>query len=199
MRSCLLVCGFMAPLLSMGLFHSSRYMSIEFNDVEPAFVQMGALPEKERMELIKEQTQGYYALQNNLIHQLGAATSKHHRFSAAFLLGLYRMPDAASHMAKYIALEETERRRNKRLPLWGRYPVAEALIRIGRPAVPAMLQNIATSDDEKVCELSANVIRHVEDPEIGRFIVERAIKKQPDAEKKKRLQEALKYFEDKPK
>lgn len=153
--------------------------------------RMAALNDKERMEFLGELSKERSDIQGNLIHQLGASDSKEMKSAAAFLLGMYRMDQSVYHLSKFITLENEHIVPNTKEPLWDRYPVVEALIRIGKPAVPEMLRNIRTSDDEKTRELSARVIRYVEGPEIGRIILEKALEKQDDTKQKSRLEEAL--------
>ncbi|MHC4529568.1 MAG: hypothetical protein ACYS29_16970, partial [Planctomycetota bacterium] len=75
--------------------------------------------------------------------------------------------------------------------LWDRYPVVEALIKIGKPSVRVMIHNIVSSNDKKVRDLSAKVIRYIEGREIGRIVLEKAAERQTDPAKKARLKGAL--------
>lgn len=149
------------------------------------------LSTKERMELIDELSRERGEIQRDLIRELRHTTSEEIKITAAFLLGIYRMEEAVRHLAEVITLESKQDELYKRLPLWSRYPVVEALIRIGKPSVRVMIQNIASSDDKKVRELSAKVIRYVEGREIGRIVLEKAAEKQTDPAKKARLKGAL--------
>lgn len=71
-------------------------------------------------------------------------------------------------------------------------PIAEALVRIGKPAVPEMLKVLVGSDDSIVRAEAVAVIRFVEGKEVSVFILESAIKKETDSSQKQRLQLALK-------
>jgi hypothetical protein len=104
------------------------------------------------------------------------------------------MEGSVKVLSKYITFARDHEVPHGREPLWGRYPVVEALIKIGRPAIPIMIANLENSTDILVRELSARVIRYIEEPEIGKVIIEIAMKKQADAAKKKKLQASLKYF-----
>jgi len=128
--------------------------------------RMATLKDEERMELLGKLSRERSDIQGDLIHQLANSTSKDMKFAAAFLLGMYRMEQSVRELSKFITLESHHSIDWKREPLWDRYPVVEALIRIGKPAIPEMIRNIETSEDKKVQELSARVIRYVEGAEI---------------------------------
>jgi hypothetical protein len=156
--------------------------------------QMGALNDEERIELVEQLIKERIHMERNLIRQLDNSKTKQAKFAVAFLLGYYRMEKSVPHLSKLITLE-AQGTKQKRENLWDRYPVVEALIRIGNPAIPEMIRNIETSEDNKVRELSARVIRYVEGAEIGRIVIEKAIEKQTDPRRKARLEAALKYCE----
>jgi len=158
--------------------------------------RIAGLGNKERMELVEELANERVVIQGNLINQLGGSQSKRTTFAAAFLLGLYRMEQSVDHLSKFIALENEETELSGRIPLWGHYPVAEALIRIGKPAIPAMLRNIETSDTAKVRELSIQVIRYVEGHEIGRIILEKQLAQATDSRTRRQFETALADFDD---
>ena len=169
-------------------------MAPQPDSVTSRIARMGEMSDAERMALVEGLSNEYYSgLLSSLTHHLNNSESKDVRFAAAYLLGMYRMERSVRALSKQITLE-AEITQNKRRPLWDRYPVAEALIRIGLPSIPVMLENIENSEDDLVQGLSARVIRYVQGPEIGSIIVERAIEKQADEVRKKRLQEALKYL-----
>lgn len=113
------------------------------------------------------------------------------QYAAAYLLGFHRYSEAINDLAAVITLHNEETELNKRLPRWGEFPVVEALIRIGKPSVRAMLANLETSDDANVRGLSARVIFYVEGPDLSKIVVENAVNAQTDPDKKKRLQDAL--------
>jgi hypothetical protein len=114
------------------------------------------------------------------------------------MMAHYRIEDIPD-LAENIDLEYVSPQKEiTELPLWGRYPAQQALIRIGTRSVPAMLQIIETSDNEKRRELAARVIIGVQEgsgePALARILMEKKIEKQTDPEKKKRLEATLKYF-----
>jgi hypothetical protein len=158
--------------------------------------QMFNFKDVDRLEFLGNLSKERADLQSNLIYQLNNSDSKEMKFAAAFLLGMYRMEQSVFNLSKFITLESSQNTDHIREPLWDRYPVVEALIRIGKPSVPEMLKNIKTSNDKKVIELSIRVIRYVEGPEIGQFILEKELAKQTDPKNKTKLKEAIKSFDE---
>lgn len=81
------------------------------------------------------------------------------RCAAAYLLGMFRASEAVIVLSQALANEpgRTE------ISDISRYdaPVWTALVRIGRPAVPAMIGNIETSDNEILRKKSLDVLYHV--------------------------------------
>jgi hypothetical protein len=156
--------------------------------------KLSTLSGEKRIELLEQISNEYYAIQGRLIYLLSNSDSNDMKFATAYLLGIYRMEQSVRELSRFITLEYKSIEESREF-LWDRYPIAEALTRIGKPSVSEMLNNIQTSDDEKVREISALVIGGVEGPNVGRFIIETAMKKaQPIA--KIRFQKALEldYF-----
>jgi len=185
---CVILCVFCAFALA------GKSMKMETSGNAAAIARMGALDEEERMEFLAELSKERSDIQGNLIYQLSNSESKEMKFAAAFLLGRYRMEQSVGALSEFLTLEYEHKTPWDREPLWGRRPIVEALIRIGRPAIPEMIKNIETSEDKKVRELSARVIRYVEGPEVAKFILERQIEKQSDEAKQRNLREALQYI-----
>ncbi len=79
------------------------------------------------------------------------------RRAAAFLLGEFRGVEAIPVLAKALADPELERTSSDGSP-YDFWTVFAALIRIGRPAIPAMIENIETSDNELLRQKSMLVV-----------------------------------------
>ena len=100
---------------------------------------------------------------NKLIPLIDPANTKKYsdqtRCAAAYLLGMLRANEAVPVLSR--ALENEPGR--KLIFDISRYdvPVWTALVRIGRPAVPTMIENIETSDNKILREKSLNVLYHV--------------------------------------
>lgn len=134
---------------------------------------------------------------------LGERPLKERAVRICYVLGFCRANSAVEELSKWITLEVPSGKSFRRYPRWVRYPAQEALVRIGVPAIRHMILNLETSDDEKVRYLSARTILEImrgtaRDLTIGkqfaRVILSNAADSQEDPEKKRRLQEALKYF-----
>ena len=68
-----------------------------------------------------------------------------------------------------------------------------ALIKIGNPSIPAVIRNLAESDDAKVRELSLTALYHIDgDKDITQLRLQKALKAEKDLQKQARLQAALK-------
>jgi HEAT repeat protein len=81
------------------------------------------------------------------------------RCAAAYLLGMLRATEAVPVLSRALANEPGR----KLIFDISRYdvPVWTALVRIGRPAVPAMIENIETSDNKILRKKSIDVLCHV--------------------------------------
>jgi hypothetical protein len=72
------------------------------------------------------------------------------------------------------------------------YLAMTALIKIGNPSIPAVIRNLAESDDAQVRELSLQVIVKIDnDKDISILRLQKAIKAETDSQKQARLQAAL--------
>ncbi|GEM_PF-5186832 len=116
-------------------------------------------------------------------------------YSSAYILGTLRSWRAAERLARSVELENKSSSPTHRLPRWDRYPVAEALIRIGVPAIPHMIRNIKKSPDAKIRQASARVIRFAENKDVAVFRLQHEIKVTQDLEAIKRLEEAIRYIQ----
>lgn len=120
------------------------------------------------------------------------------RLLAAYLLGMYRMDQAAPHLARYIRM--TDDKRSEGVPdfwFWGKYPAAEALVAIGQPSVPYLIDNLAESDDELIRSLSLGAILKVEGEEIAKLALGEALKRPRSASQQQRLKAAYDQLDSK--
>jgi hypothetical protein len=73
--------------------------------------------------------------------------------------------------------------------------VTGALVKIGAPAIPALIRNLQESDDTNVTAASLTVLYSIEgDKDIVQSRLQKALDVQPDAAKKARLQAAIKFL-----
>jgi hypothetical protein len=155
--------------------------------------KIAASDEKQTLEILGQLGSGRSDLASMLIKELDAATDNDKKCSFVYLMGLYRLEATVRELAKFIDLESKPRLNDAEF-LWDRHPAVEALIKIGRPSIPAMLDNIKVAKGENVTKLSVDVIQYVETPVIAKMILQDAIAKEKDAEKVKILQDSLKYL-----
>jgi len=100
---------------------------------------------------------------NKLIPLIDPANTKKYsdqtRCAAAYLLGMLRATEAVPVLSQALANEPGR----KYISDISRYdvPVWTALVRIGRPSVPAMIENIETSDNRILRKKSIDVLYHV--------------------------------------
>ena len=81
----------------------------------------------------------------------------------------------------------------KGYPIIAGYPAMDALIKIGNPSIPAMIRNLAESDDAKYQELSLQVLYRIDgDKDIVQLRLQKALASEKDSQKQARLQSALK-------
>lgn len=116
---------------------------------------------------------------------------------AAYYLGELRIPEAVDALAAKIMLRlDTRHIITLHLPTISSSPVVEALIKIGIPSIPAMIRNLAESDDNQVRDLSLKVIYRIEgDKDIVQLRLQKAMAAEKDSRKQARLQAALKLIE----
>lgn len=165
-------------------------------DTIPMISQMTALSPEDRMKCLRKFDPEWAGVQNKMIEQFNASSSKNMKCAIAYLMGLYRMEKCAGVLSSNITLDDDYILPNDSVNLWQQSPIIDALIGIGRPSIPEMIKNIEGNNDPRVRDLSSRVIQSIEGAEVGRFIIEKAIEKQGDVEKKKNLHETLKlkYF-----
>jgi hypothetical protein len=152
------------------------------------------------VERIQDISYQYNAQKRELIKKLletlkNAKASNLNRGMAAYYLGEAHAAEAINALANNITLKIGVEPTSfySGLPLVSGFTARNALIKIGNLSVPAMLQNIAESDDTKVRELSLEVIQQIDnDKDISQLRLQKAIKAEMDTQKQARLQAALK-------
>lgn len=147
----------------------------------------GDMREQYLSDLMRERL----SVQEELMRLLDQGQSDDIRFCAAYLLGMYRMDGAVTSLAQHIRMEQTREIPRDREALWGRYPVVEALVRIGIPSIPVMIETIETASDEGVRNLSAQVIRNVYGLDIAKQVIEKRAQIQTDQQKREHLREVI--------
>ena len=119
------------------------------------------------------------------------------RATAAYYLGMMKMEEGVMVLASSINFEYDGSKDPVHVhtevgPFPSRHPAKDALINIGIPSIPAVIRNLAESDDAKVRELSLEVIAKIDnDKSISELRLQKAIKAEADSQKQARLQAAL--------
>lgn len=75
-------------------------------------------------------------------------------------------------------------------------PVSGALMNIGEPAVPALMEKIAQIDDAKVARKCVAICRRIEGLEVTQFRLQNNLNKETDQKKKERIQSAQETLKD---
>ena len=124
-------------------------------------------------------------------------SSNLNRCAAAYYLGEMHVPNASGTLANSIILQFDK----SQLPLVKHletieipeHQAMEALIKIGNPSIPAVIRNLAETDDTKVRDLSLQVLYRIDgDKDIVQLRLQKALKAEKDSQKQARLQSALK-------
>ncbi len=120
------------------------------------------------------------------------------RCFAAYYLGELHSSEAAEALAPALALHvDLSKYTIKHYPVIAGHPVVEALIKIGCPSIPAVIQNLKDSDDTVVKELSLEVLYRVEgEKDVVQSRLRRAAEGEQDPARKARLQNAIDKMRD---
>lgn len=130
-------------------------------------------------------------MQRELITVLNTSHSESVEAASAYLIGLYRMDGAVKALAESIRLK-TKNILQDRESLIGAYPAFDALIAIGSPSIPALIENLAESDDSLVRELSLRAVCRIDrDNSIVEIRLNKALNAENDSGKQKRLHTAI--------
>jgi HEAT repeat protein len=150
---------------------------------------MESLSQSERNRILSDVQADRKEMQAALIDLLDSNDQKV-RCYAAFLLGSQGMSEAVLPLSDAITLE-WQPVTTMRLWHWGKYPAAEALIKIGNVSViNTMVENLSTTEDAKARELSLLVLKNILGKELAEYKLRRIIQ-QSEGNKKTHLQDAL--------
>lgn len=115
--------------------------------------------------------------------------------AAAYIIGLFSFEQGIQALIDNFRLNNQEPTGVETIYLReGEWPAQHALVLIGEPALPYVIEYIEKNDPEA----GARVVLFIMAQEEGRQALLKAIQKQPDVEKKRRLEKALatEYFSD---
>jgi hypothetical protein len=166
---------------------------ISEQDIPRRLRGLAKLTDKERAALVDNNDKNLQQTQETLIEALRSGDGEV-KLYAAYLLGSYRFSKAAESLARNVSLQDKVRptKARTRQWFWDSYPALEALIKIGSPAIPAVITNLTQNDDAEVRRLSLKALRHIDrDDDIVGLRLQKALDAQLDATAKARLQLAL--------
>jgi hypothetical protein len=152
--------------------------------------ELSQMPREARDKALWTINEDQYRLEESLIREFAGATDPDAKIAAAYLLGMYRVSRSATLLASEIGLTEQHVRRTREW-LWDLHPVAEALEKIGAPAIPALLENLATMDEVEVRRLSLRTLSTIEGIAAARSRLEQRIATTTDAQQRSRLLQAF--------
>jgi HEAT repeat protein len=157
-------------------------------DIAERIAKIGRMSADERTMLLHELSYERQKIFEALIVRLDSPRLET-KLHAAYLLGMYRMENAAPHLARYIRLTDDKiEERSGDLWFWNRYPAADALVSIGLPSVPYLIDNLAESDDELIRKLSLDAIIAIEGERFTKITLVEALDKPRSNSQHKRLQ-----------
>jgi hypothetical protein len=114
--------------------------------------------------------------------------------ASAYYLGELGITEAVDTLSTQIKLDlDMSHIQVDGLPRLPGHPAMEALIEIGAVSIPAVIRNLAESDDAQCRELSLTVLCRIEgDKDVVQLRLEKALKLETNSQKQLRLQSALK-------
>lgn len=156
----------------------------------------------DNLDVFDQSANQWQAENEKLVSELLAILTNVHssnlqQCAAAYYLGEMRLPEASDALAANIGLHLTHP--VDHLTSLMRPPAVEALVKIGNPSIPAVIRNLAESDDANVRDLSLKVLYRIDsDKDIVQLRLQKALAAEKDPQKQVRLQSALKIFAETP-
>lgn len=162
----------------------------------------------ERVRLLAATEQ--HAQRSDLIEQLLAITAGTNSFDtkmhAVLVLGEYRAAEAVPFLVENVEREADWLRNSRGLFMsptsfhrenyeYQTGPITAALTKIGLPAIPALIEHIAASSDAKLAAKYASILSTIDGPEMAKIRLKMASDAETTAERKLRLQDAVKTIE----
>ena len=182
-------------ILKAGPFWRKINLNITFKNIVDAALAKDDSAEAGRMFFGK-----FYEQKFQTIGELGLIlcdtnATELSRGTAALYLGEMHDPGAAEPLARNITLNVDKVLGTYifgGLPHIWHFEAQRALVKIGLPAIPPVIRNLAESDDKLTRDLSLQTLCEIEkDKDIVRLRLQKALEKEPDKTKQTRLQTAL--------
>ena len=120
--------------------------------------------------------------------------------NAVVILGEYRAVEAVPFIVNNLQMDEGwhGQIRGQFLPDDWQRPMSIALLKVGAPAVPALLDKIAETNDDAVRAKCVSICSAIEGRDVAEFRLQKLLKSEVDATKKQRIQAALDVLKDLP-
>lgn len=188
-----LIAIFVAVLLAgcNGVVGKKGDMKVIEQEVMGLMKKLDTLDERSRMKLLSQADEQRNELLGVLLKHLGTSPSKNVQAAAIYLIGRHHLSGGVAELIRCIDFDPGRERQPGPEPLWEQYPAMEALITIGWPSVPAVIELLATETDNLRRDLAVKVIRYATKSEVAKFILEEAHKIESDPNRKGNLQDAL--------
>jgi len=111
-------------------------------------------------------------------------------FSAAFLAGQLKLEETLPALIRRIDVKNLHVQSvdRDRQPLWGVYPMSEAVQQFGNKATPALLSHLASTDDDPMKhKIVVDTLVNIEGSSIAPLIINGAINQETDPVRRNRL------------
>ena len=172
--------------------------TVSASDAKPATALEGLSSEDydTRMGVVREILAQREALVRELIARVDPANSGTYNYqaeaAAAYLLGEMRAAEAAPVIAKALAEIPVPEVSADYDPLAA--PFFSALVKIGRPSVPPMIEIIESTDDKNVRRQAVMIVIHVLGGDRHMFeLLDKLKARSADAEKTKRIETTIEW------
>lgn len=160
------------------------------SEMKPVDLIKSEEPEK-RIQGMKTLRQARQDVIQALIPILDGQFSAEMKEDAAKVLGEYRAVEAIDVLVRNIELDIRPRFIKGFLKDEDMHPISHALVKIGTPAVPAILTKITQTDNQALLKRCAQICLEIEGRDIAEIVIKRHSEKQTAADAKQRLTQAL--------
>jgi hypothetical protein len=167
-------------LISLGASSdtSRRELDIDFNII-------GKMSNVDLFAAITKVVQSRNDLENNVVATLASGGSKDSKLAAMLVARFYRLEGTVRELVANIDFVNDRYFQKNALgttsAMWGLYPACDAIDSIGIPAVPALLDRLANTDDQNVRERIARCLDFILGDDSAKFFLQQEIQRQIDA------------------
>ncbi len=138
-------------------------------------------------------------ISEELVRILNSETSSNEdKCAAAYLIGLFQFKEGIKALIHNFLLVSKAALEPDLMPIEGGKPAQHALIKIGEPAIPEVMELIESTTNSYALKSGAQVILFIKGQEDGVAFLKQAVAGQMDSKKKENLKAALSsgYFTD---